>query len=470
MFGSPRVLVIGDVMLDELLYGGVHRLTPDAPVPVLARQSLVQSAGGAGNVAAALSSFGARVSVVGLIGDDHNGDTLESVLGAQGIACAFTRTEAPTTTKTTVTGISSGGERQKLLRIDVENVALLATEDNSKSLLIKAKELVPSFDMVVISDYAKGVCADLLCSEVIELASRLGIPVVVDPKADGWEKYRGASLIKPNRTELATAAARVCVGGPEYWVEHCRELRLHYDLRIILHTRDALGLSLFSERGQVSAAATADRVVDVIGAGDTTLAAAAMALLAGYSDDDLVKIAGIAGGLAVGRPAREQVSSSELEYRWSKASTGAVGDGLIELERALRFYRQQGKKIVFTNGCFDVMHGGHVRHFEQARALGDVLIVAVNSDESVRRIKGADRPILRLADRLSVLSAISSVDHVIAFDEDTPTKLLSVVRPDVLVKGANTANVVGAEYASEVMILPMQDDLPRGYSDTIELQ
>ena len=427
---TGNVTVIGDVMLDRFWSGASRRVSPEAPVPVVSVTGQEDRAGGAGNVAVNLAELGLSVSLVGLCGDDEHALALQACAEGAGVRWNVMPCPAETIVKLRVLS-----RNQQLLRMDFEES--LATHAND--LFVRyAQQHLADADLVVFSDYAKGSLA--LVQPLLEHCRELNKPTLVDPKGVDFERYRGATLLTPNLAEFEAV-----VGGcdtDEALVDRAEALRVSLDLDGILVTRSEAGMTLV-QAGQPPAhfAASAREVFDVTGAGDTVIAVMAGCLSAGLPMRDAAHFANHAAGLVVAKLGTASVSPEELLTAISAPPTGAAENVLGEtgLVTVLEDLRAQGQRIVMTNGCFDLIHPGHVRFLQQARALGDVLVVAVNDDDSVRRLKGESRPVNTLYDRVAVLAALSAVDYVVSFSEDTPARLIEAFAPDVLVKGGDYA-------------------------------
>lgn len=452
-FSAAKVLVVGDVMLDRYLFGTTGRISPEAPVPVVHVHDSDDRPGGAANVAINLASLGVRTTLLGLVGADEAADTLQSILEERSINCEFTRTSGqPTITKTRV---QSRG--QQLIRLDKEEVCA----DNGASLTAVLLKNVDDADVVILSDYGKGALSDV--ASMIEICRKKRVPVVVDPKGSDFEKYRGASLITPNQSEFEALAGEC--ESDDALVERARAMAERLDLKALLITRSEKGMLLIElDEEPVFLSTQAREVYDVTGAGDTVIAAIAAVISAG---GDLLNAAGVAN-LAAGLVVRKigVASVSPLEMKVALHQRGQGGRGMVaedDLRLMIGETRERSEKIVMTNGCFDVLHVGHVSYLEEAKSLGDRLIVAVNDDDSVRRLKGTDRPINTLADRMAVLAGLASVDWVVPFSEDTPERLISALLPDVLVKGGDykVAEIAGAKNVlasgGEVRVLSFRD-------------
>ncbi|NOX67997.1 MAG: bifunctional D-glycero-beta-D-manno-heptose-7-phosphate kinase/D-glycero-beta-D-manno-heptose 1-phosphate adenylyltransferase HldE [Gammaproteobacteria bacterium] len=452
-FSAARVLVAGDVMLDRYMFGTTGRISPEAPVPVVHIQDTENRPGGAANVAVNLASLGVGTTLLGSIGDDEAGKTLASVLAQHQIQCDLLHTTGrPTTTKTRV---QSRG--QQLIRLDQE----ASDADNNVSLVASLRNHVDGADAVVLSDYGKGTLGDT--ASLIAVCREKGIPVLVDPKGDDFEKYRGACLMTPNQGEFEAVAGQ-CTTVDEL-VARAGAMVDHLDLDALLITRSDKGMLLVEAGAEpVFLSTQAREVFDVTGAGDTVIAAVAAVLAAGGSLYSAACIANLAAGLVVRKIGVVTVTPSELQVALHQRGQG--GRGVVAEANLLSMLdeaRGRSEKIVLTNGCFDLLHVGHVAYLEEAKGLGDRLVVAVNDDDSVRRLKGAQRPLNTLVDRMSVLAGLAAVDWVVAFSEDTPERLISALRPDVLVKGGDyeVAEIAGAKRVlsngGEVRVLSFRD-------------
>lgn len=463
-----RAIVVGDFMLDDLVYGDAERLSADAPVPILRVRRSECRPGGAANVVMALRAMKADVTAIGVVGADADGRTLRSSLESTGIDCAGLVVDAsrPTTVKRSLIGLAQHRHPQKMFRLDYESREPL-TDTVRGHVLASFAAALPTVDVVCIEDYAKGVCDEAVCQAVIDMARRAGKPVFVDPALlDTYVKYRGATVATPNRTEAERAAGRATDDGasPTANVDLAHELLRQMDAQAMVLTLDRHGAVLLERGGEATAVPTIARdVYDVTGAGDVFLAGLAAGRANGLSWADAVRLANLAAGLEVEVFGVVPIPIERVHHQALLESGLAVAKmrSLDQLLSEVAMWRSQGKRIVFTNGCFDVLHAGHVWLLDQASRLGDVLIVAVNTDEQIRQYKGPTRPVNTLHDRLRVLGALGCVDAVIAFDEPTPVELLKRLRPDVLAKGDEYAidQVVGASlvksYGGHVELIPM---------------
>lgn len=414
-------------MLDQYLFGATSRISPEAPVPVVHIRETDERPGGAANVAVNLASLGASTCLIGVVGQDAPADTLENILGELGIRCEFSRVDdRPTITKTRV---QSRG--QQLIRLDQEHAAALVD-----SVLVDVLgKAIGKAGAVVLSDYGKGALTDV--GKMIALCRKSRVPVLVDPKGTDFGKYRGASVITPNQSEFE-AIAGACSSDEEL-VERGRRLIEDLEFDALLVTRSEKGMLLLEAGADPLFLSTQAReVYDVTGAGDTVIATLAGALASGQDLSSAAALANIAAGLVVRKIGVATVTP--LEIRVALHQRGQGGRGLVEREELLDMIgeaRSRDERIVMTNGCFDLLHAGHVAYLEEAKSHGDRLVVAVNDDDSVRRLKGEARPINPLKDRMQVLAGLAAVDWVVPFAEDTPAALIADVLPDVLVKGGD---------------------------------
>ncbi len=414
-------------MLDRYLFGGTERISPEAPVPVVQVRETVNRAGGAANVAANLASLGVDTTLIGVVGQDDEAAALKAILEQQNVNCRFKAVANwPTTTKTRV---QSRG--QQLIRLDREEWGA----SGSDALTGYLKKALKSASTVVLSDYGKGALGDV--SAMIDLCRNANTPVFVDPKGPDFDKYRGATVLTPNQSEFESVAG-VCDSEDEL-VERVRKMISELELGALLVTRSEKGMLLIEASDEpVFLSTRVSEVFDVTGAGDTVIAVLAGAVASGESMAAAAALSNLAAGLVVRKTGVASVSRSEI--RAALHQRGQGGRGLVkevELAAMISDAKYQNESIVMTNGCFDVLHAGHVAYLEEAKSLGDRLIVAVNDDESVRRLKGSDRPVNALQDRMAVLAGLAAVDWVVPFSEDTPARLIRMILPDVLVKGGD---------------------------------
>jgi D-beta-D-heptose 7-phosphate kinase/D-beta-D-heptose 1-phosphate adenosyltransferase len=429
-------LVIGDLMLDRYLWGEVERISPEAPVPVVLLKHETETPGGAANVAANLAGLGVTTHIVGIIGADDDGSRLKSAIQTLGIAtdgivCSSSHS---TTAKTRVIG-----GHQQMLRLDRESRATYNGNDMKALMQSVQLQLQQRPGVVVLSDYAKGVLTNELCQLAISEARRLGIPLLVDPKGRDYSKYRGATALTPNKREAAEAC-HVDVRDNKAILDAAASLRDKLELDFLAVTRSEEGMSLI-EAGQIQhIPAIAKQVFDVSGAGDTVIATLAAGLLGGLTHQEALHLANTAAGIVVGKVGTVAINHEELLAELLTEEVREQADKVCDLPQLLGRvgrWRVAGERIVFTNGCFDLLHAGHVTYLEGARKLGDRLIVGLNTDRSVTALKGPSRPVIHEADRARVMAALEAVDAVILFDEDTPIDLIRAIRPDVLAKGSD---------------------------------
>lgn len=454
-FDSAQILVVGDLMLDRYWQGPTSRISPEAPVPVVKVEQLEDRVGGAGNVALNIAALGGGASLVGVVGADEAAQSLQTRFTSAGIRTDFqVSTDKPTITKLRVIS-----RQQQLLRLDFEEQFTAADTDQIAN---KVTALLAGISVLVLSDYGKGALQNPVA--LIQAARERGISVLADPKGSDFSRYQGATLITPNMGEFE-AVVGPC-DSESAIVEKGLALLKELNLDALLVTRGEHGMTLLREdRPAFHLPARAREVFDVTGAGDTVISVLAAALGAGEALPAAVVLANLAASIVVGKLGTATISAPEL--RRALQLEQGHGRGVVNEEQLLvdlADARAHGERIVFTNGCFDILHAGHVGYLEQARGLGDRLIVAVNADESVRRLKGEGRPINSEDRRMAVLAGLESVDWVLVFGDDTPERLLEVVRPDILVKGGDyqKEQVVGWEiveaYGGQVRPLDFLDD------------
>lgn len=455
-----KILVVGDVMLDTYHFGQVNRISPEAPVPVfLETGSERHVPGGAANVAVNIAAIGVPVDLCTVVGDDENANKLKDLLHERNVDTGLFCTDGKRRTTEKLRYI--GPNNQQILRADTEDTSDIAFEVIRSQIGIITSE-IEEYGLFLLSDYGKGVLTEEAAQALIRLANENHIPVLVDVKDKSCQKYRNATLLKPNRKELAELTG-MCTDTEEAVVAAAEYLCGAASCRYVLTTLGAAGMFLV-ERGNVTKTvkSAAREVYDVTGAGDTSIAYLAAELALGKDMAEAVEIANYAAGLQVAKVGTSIVYPEEV----ARAMNCAGGD-----DKRLDFYHAEGlarlkekqrvgRKVIFTNGCFDILHAGHITYLSEAKRLGDILVVGVNSDASVRRLKGEDRPVNTLEDRLTLLSALECVDYVVMFEEDTPLEIIKKIEPDVLVKGGDYRidAVVGArEMAArgkEVKVLP----------------
>ena len=454
-FQHARLLVIGDVMLDRYWHGEASRVSPEAPVPVVKVGNREDRPGGAGNVALNMAALGSAVRLVGIVGNDETGLELLSRLNAAGVYCDFLQSaDKPTITKLRVIG-----QHQQLIRLDFEQEFEAA---DIIGLQDKVKSLIGDSQVMVLSDYGKGALQET--ANLIELGRSKDIPIIVDPKGTDFAKYRGATLITPNLSEFEAVVGYS--NNEEEFVNKGLRLVKDLNLEAILISRGEHGMTLIRpDSPELHLPARAQEVFDVTGAGDTVISVLAAAMAAGDGLADSTALANLAAGLVVGKLGTAAISGPEL--RRAVLVELDSGRGVMtaeQLQIAVQDAKAHDEKIVFTNGCFDIVHAGHVGYLAKAKQLGDRLIVAINDDESAHRLKGPGRPINPVERRMAVLAGLEAVDWVVSFSEDTPESLLEFLQPEVLVKGGDYTmdEVVGGDYVNsyggEVRVLEFLDD------------
>ncbi|WP_034943321.1 bifunctional D-glycero-beta-D-manno-heptose-7-phosphate kinase/D-glycero-beta-D-manno-heptose 1-phosphate adenylyltransferase HldE [Erwinia oleae] len=427
-FKRAGVLVVGDVMLDRYWYGPTSRISPEAPVPVVKVDSVEERPGGAANVAMNIASLGASSRLVGLTGTDDAARALNSTLTGVNVQCDF----VAVSTHPTITKLRVLSRNQQLIRLDFEE----GFEGiDPEPLHQRIRQSLSDAGALVLSDYAKGALASV--ETIIRIARDAKVPVLVDPKGTDFERYRGATILTPNLSEFEAVAGK-CASEEEI-VSRGMALMQQFELSALLVTRSENGMTLLQPgKAPFHLPTQAQEVYDVTGAGDTVIGVLAAALAAGNTLEESCFLANAAAGVVVGKLGTSTVSTVELEN--AIRARPESGFGVMneeQLKDAVALARQRGEKVVMTNGCFDILHAGHVSYLANARKLGDRLIVAVNSDASTKRLKGESRPVNPLVNRMIVLGALEAVDWVVAFEEDTPQRLIADVLPDLLVKGGD---------------------------------
>lgn len=453
-YSKATVVVIGDVMLDRYFAGPALRISPEAPVPVVRIDHRESRPGGAANVALNIASLGAKAVLIGLTGEDAERDELKSLLEKKGVECRFVTVKgSPTVTKLRILS-----RHQQLLRIDFEEQF---HQEGLDELANAFSEALEGAGAVVFSDYAKGALVKI--RDLIAMAKERNIPLLVDPKSDDFTKYSGVTTITPNTKEFELAAGKA--KDEEDLLDRAVNLIRKANLGSLLITQSENGMTLVRPDGTFMHLPTEAReVYDVTGAGDTVIGVLAASLAAGASMEDACRLSNAAAGVVVGKLGTSTVS--EFELAGALDNREQQGFGVVDEERLMGLVsaaRSRGERIVMTNGCFDIIHPGHIAYLREARALGDRLIVAVNSDDSVKRLKGPERPVNTLQDRMDVLAGIDGVDWVVPFSEDTPQRLIGRILPDILVKGGDykPEDIAGykevTEHGGEVKVLCFKD-------------
>lgn len=464
-WAAKRLLVVGDLMLDKYIWGEVARISPEAPVPVVRAIRQSEQPGGAANVAMNLARLGAQVVVAGFTGGDENEIMLDAALRTNGISPEFVISEGfPTIAKLRILGGS-----QQMLRLDSERLEARAQGDYD-CLIERVLKLLPGSHAVVLSDYAKGALTPEVCQQVIQAARKLEIPVLVDPKNADFSRYRGATTICPNRGELALALQKDA-HDLEALLAAAEPLARALDIEFLTATLSEKGIALVRPGSRFFAPAVAREVFDVSGAGDTVIAVLALCLASRLKPETAVQLANVAAGIVVAKAGTAPIEKHELLAALAPRIDLFAEDKVLTLSALVSRVTQwkaRGQRVVFTNGCFDLLHIGHIELLQQARRFGDRLIVAINSDASVRELKGPSRPIVGERERAFVLAALTAVDAVVVFAEPTPLESILATQPDVIVKGGDydVDTVVGARevraWGGQVKIVPLVE----GYSTT----
>ena len=427
-FENARVLVVGDLMLDRYWHGPTSRISPEAPVPVVRVDEIEERPGGAGNVALNIATLGAQCALSGLTGDDEAAQALENRLQASNVNCRFIKLD----NNSTIIKLRVISRHQQLIRLDFEDGF---QGYDAEKLTENFKQQINNTDVVICSDYGKGCLTDV--PALIQVANEAGKPVLVDPKGSDFSKYKNATLLTPNLSEFEAVVGH-CRNDEEL-VEKGERLRDELNLTALLITRSEQGMTLLEKDQPAFHITTRARdVYDVTGAGDTVISTFAASLAAGQSMQEATALANIAAGVVVGKLGTASVVVDELKQAMNElliVEKGVMNEDA--LASVVRDCQSRGEKVVMTNGCFDILHAGHVTYLEQAKRLGNRLIIAVNSDASVKRLKGEARPVNTESRRMAVLAALESVDWVVPFTEDTPERLICNILPDVLVKGGD---------------------------------
>lgn len=453
---QPRILVIGDLMIDEYLWGTCDRISPEAPVQVVDIKKETKVLGGAGNVISNLVALGSEVSVMSVIGNDEAGHEVKSMLDKQGVKSFLVEQSGRKTSRKTRLMAS----HSQVVRYDKESKNSISST-SAKAIFDKLQEKITSYDTILLSDYNKGVLTRELLEKVISYANKYNKKVLVDPKGNDFSKYKGAYLLTPNKKE-AQIASGIQIENDDSLRKALEKLKADASLGVSLITLSENGIAILDNDEVIIKPTVAREVYDVTGAGDTVLASLGFALSLGCDIQNSVEFANLAAGVVVGKIGSATATLDEIEeYQASlhKSSIELHIKSREEIEKISLRLKNQGKKVVFTNGCFDILHRGHVSYLNVAKSFGDVLILGLNSDASVKRLKGEDRPINNEEDRAYILSALECIDYVVIFDEDTPYELIKVVEPDILVKGADYEGkeVVGSDIAKQTKLVEFVD-------------
>ena len=453
---SPKLLVIGDLMIDHYLWGSCERISPEAPVQVVNVKSESAVLGGAGNVINNLNALGAQVDVISVIGGCEISDELKTLLSNINVNSQYLITQKDRITSKKSRIIAA---QQQVVRYDRESTDEINSE-SQKQILDTFNSIITDYDGVLLSDYGKGVLTSGLTQSLISIANKNNKKVLVDPKGLDYSKYKGAYLLTPNKKE-ASEATQVNIKDDASLTQAITQLKTECDLDVSLITLSEQGVAIYDDRLRTHPT-VAREVYDVTGAGDTVLASLGFALACGVDIDDAVEFSNLAAGVVVGKIGSATASLNEIiEYESSlnKSSSDAHIKTLNEITVLSKELKARGKKIIFTNGCFDILHAGHVRYLETAKSYGDVLILGLNSDRSVTALKGEGRPINTQLDRAYILAALEAVDYVVVFDDDTPYDLIKAIKPHILVKGGDYEGkqVVGQDIADELKLVQFVD-------------
>ena len=453
---SPGLLVVGDLMIDHYLWGSCERISPEAPVQVVNVNSESSVLGGAGNVINNLRALGAKVDVISVVGGCEISNELKTLLKNISVS-----TQHLITQKDRITSKKSRiiAAQQQVVRYDRESSDEISAE-SQKQILDSFTSIIANYDGVLLSDYGKGVLTSSLTQSLITVANKAGKKVMVDPKGLDYSKYKGAYLLTPNKKE-ASEATQVSINDEASLTQAITQLKVECDLTVSLITLSEQGVAIYDDELRTHPT-VAREVYDVTGAGDTVLASLGFALACGVDIDDAVEFSNLAAGVVVGKIGSATATLNEIiEYESSlnKSTSDEHIKTLSEITILSEELKARGKKIIFTNGCFDILHAGHVRYLETAKSYGDVLILGLNSDRSVKALKGKNRPINIQLDRAYILAALEAVDYVVVFDDDTPYELIKAVKPHTLVKGGDYEGkvVVGQDIADELKLVQFVD-------------
>lgn len=453
---KPNILVIGDLMIDHYLWGSCDRISPEAPVQVVNVKKESSVLGGAGNVINNLFTLGATVDVISVIGDDNVANELKSLLEKIKISTSNLIVENNRKTSKKSRLIAS---QQQVLRYDMESIDDI-NEESHKEIISNLEKNIKKYSSIILSDYGKGVLTTKLTQDIINIANKNGVKVLVDPKGKDYSKYKGSYTLTPNKKE-AQEATNIDIKDENSLINALKNLKEKCDLEVSLITLSEQGIAIFDENLTIKPT-VAREVYDVTGAGDTVIASIAFALGNDLNINEAVSFANLAAGVVVGKLGSATTTLDEIyEYESSlhKSNSNSHIKTFEEIEKLASKLHSLGKKIVFTNGCFDILHVGHVKYLEEARSYGDILILGLNADSSVKKLKGESRPINNQDDRAYILASLESVDYVVIFEEETPYELIKLIKPHVLVKGGDYEgkDVVGQDIADELKLVKFVD-------------
>ena len=453
---NPKILVIGDLMIDYYLWGKCERISPEAPVQIVNIDKESSVLGGAGNVINNLRALGSRVDVLSVVGDDYVANELKALLENIKVQSNMLIIEQNRKTSKKSRLIAS---QQQVLRYDNESIEDISSA-SEKEIINKLSANISNYDVVILSDYGKGVLTTKLTQEIISISNKNKVKVFVDPKGKDYSKYKGAYTLTPNKKE-AIEASNILINDNESLEKAIKKLKEECELEVSLITLSESGIAIFDDNLRIKPT-VAREVYDVTGAGDTVIASIAFAIANHMKIDDAIQFANLAAGVVVGKIGSATASLDEIyEYESSlnKSNSSSHIKSFEEIEILAKKLHDKGKKIIFTNGCFDILHAGHVKYLEEAKSYGDVLILGLNADSSVRKLKGPTRPINNQDDRAYILASLESVDYVVIFEEETPYELIKLIQPHVLVKGGDYEGkeIVGQDIAQELRLVQFVD-------------
>lgn len=446
---NPNILVVGDLMIDHYIWGNCNRISPEAPVAVINVENETNNLGGAGNVVANLKALGSNVGIISVIGNDETGNLIEKFLKDLDTRNYLIKQDNRKSSKKTRIMASN----QQVIRVDKESIENIICEDE---LINKFENIVDDFDVILLSDYGKGVLTSKVCENLIKLSHRYNKQVLVDPKGKDYCKYKGATFLTPNKKE-ASEATNIQINNKISLETAIKKLKNEFNLTYSIITMSEDGIAFFDDNLKIFPA-LAKEVYDVTGAGDSVLATLGYCIAKKYSIEEAIKMANLAAAVVVGKVGSASATLEEIEA--ISKSKFDFSKKIIDISQIKSIFQNRKKeKIVFTNGCFDILHFGHIKYLQTAKNFGDILIIGLNSDDSVKRLKGKDRPVNNQFDRASLLAALEFVDFVVIFDEDTPKNLISLIKPDILVKGADYKGkeVVGSDIVKDVRLVEFID-------------
>ena len=453
---NPKILVIGDLMIDHYLWGKCERISPEAPVQIVNIDKESSVLGGAGNVINNLRALGSRVDVLSVVGDDYVANELKALLENIKVQSNMLIIEQNRKTSKKSRLIAS---QQQVLRYDNESIEDISSA-SEKEIINKLSANISNYDVVILSDYGKGVLTTKLTQEIISISNKNKVKVFVDPKGKDYSKYKGAYTLTPNKKE-AIEASNILINDNESLEKAIKKLKEECELEVSLITLSESGIAIFDDNLRIKPT-VAREVYDVTGAGDTVIASIAFAIANHMKIDDAIQFANLAAGVVVGKIGSATASLDEIyEYESSlnKSNSSSHIKSFEEIEILAKKLHDKGKKIIFTNGCFDILHAGHVKYLEEAKSYGDVLILGLNADSSVRKLKGQTKPINNKKKRANILASLESVDYVVIFEEETPYELIKLIQPHVLVKGGDYEGkeIVGQDIAQELRLVQFVD-------------